>query len=296
MEKPLDFKSVYECNCYLGCDTLHPQVSIIDLEKRLCGQEVVKFEFYAVLLMEECPDSCCGREYDDYTNATMVFLKPGETFRLSENDMLPRKGVLLAFHPDLLFHTSLKSRIRNYTFFSYNREEALHLSQRETERVTGCLQNMTDELHHPIDAHSGTILSCQIELLLDYCKRYYERQFITRENRNQLLLGRLESLLDDFFRSGDMRQGEMPPARLFADQLRLSVFYLADMLKFETGKTWDEYCQLRRWDVAKNLLSQAGLTAEGVARRLGFPDVQHFTLLFKKITGMTPQDYRCLSN
>ena len=130
----LDIKTVYECNRCLGCKTLHPQVSLINLESPNLEQEAVKFEFYAILLIEDCPDGCycCGRKYYDYSNATMVFLTPGEIFRMSENNTLPDKGYLLAFHPDLLFRTSLDNHIKNYTFFAYNKEEALHLSQRET--------------------------------------------------------------------------------------------------------------------------------------------------------------------
>lgn len=152
----LDIKTVYECNRCLGCKTLHPQVSLINLESPNLEQEAVKFEFYAILLIEDCPDGCycCGRKYYDYSNATMVFLTPGEIFRMSENNTLPDKGYLLAFHPDLLFRTSLDNHIKNYTFFAYNKEEALHLSQRETAKVTCCLENIEDELHHAIDTHS----------------------------------------------------------------------------------------------------------------------------------------------
>ena len=148
----LDIKTVYECNRCLGCKTLHPQVSLINLESPNLEQEAVKFEFYAILLIEDCLDGChcCGRKYYDYSNATMVFLTPGEIFRMSENNTLPNKGYLLAFHPDLLFHTSLDNPIKNYTFFAYHKEEALHLSQRETAKVTCCLENIEDELHRVI--------------------------------------------------------------------------------------------------------------------------------------------------
>ena len=132
-------------------------------------QEAVKFDFYTILLIEECPNSCCcGRKYYDFSNTTMVFLMPGEIFRMSEENTLPDKGYLLAFHPNLLSQTSLKSHIQNYTFFQYRKEEALHLSQRETSKITCCLENIEDELHHPIDTHSNTILSKHIELFLDY--------------------------------------------------------------------------------------------------------------------------------
>ena len=154
----LDFKTVYECNHCLGCKTLHPQVSIINLANPNLKQDTVKFEFYAVLLIEECPDDyCCGRKHYDYSNATMVFLAPGEIFRMSKSHPLPDKGYLLAFHPDLLFRTSLKNHIKNYTLLAYHKEEALHLSQRETTKIICCLENIEDELRHPIDTYSSTI-------------------------------------------------------------------------------------------------------------------------------------------
>lgn len=294
----LDLKTVCECNSCLGCKTLHPQVSIINLESPSVEEEVVKFEFYAILLIEDCPDGCCccGRKYYDYSHATMVFLTPGEIFRMSEDNTLPDKGYLLAFHPDLLFRTSLKNHINNYTFFHYRKEEALHLSQRETEKVTCCLSNIEDELHHPIDTYSGTILARHIELLLDYCTRYYERQFITRENKNKALLENMEQLLVEYLASGRLQNGKLPASGYMADELGLSTAYFNDLLKIETGKTWEEYFQLKRLDAAKQMLLQAGNTAAAVARKLGYPNVQHFSLIFKKITGIAPNDYGLSQN
>lgn len=294
MEETLDIKSVCECNRRLGCRTLHPQASIINLEHPDLEHEAVKFEFYAVLLIEECPDECgcCGRKYDDYSDATMVFLKPGEVFRMSEAGVLPDKGWLLAFHPDLLYRTSLKNHIKNYTFFSYGKEEALHLSQRETATVTGCLENMEEELHHSIDTHTATILSRHIELMLDYCARFYERQFITRENKNKNVLEALETLLDDYIVSGRLCDSVLPASAYCAAKLGLSVPYFNDLLKFETGKTLDEYFQPKRLEAAKSMLLKAENTPAVVARRLGYPNVQCFSLLFKKITGVAPNEYR----
>ena len=210
----MDIKTVCECCHCLGSKTLHPQVSLINLEKPELEEDAVKFEFYAILLIEDCPDGCCccGRKYYDYSVATMVFLTPGEIFRMSKEDTLPPKGWLLAFHPDLLFRTSLKNHIKNYTFFSYHKEEALHLSRRETSTVTCLLEHIEEELHHPIDAHTGTILSRHIELLLDYCTRFYERQFITRENKNKLLLARLDRMFDEYLDSGRLSAGGLPGA------------------------------------------------------------------------------------
>lgn len=298
MKETLDIKSVRECNQCLGCRTLHPQASIINLEHPDLEQETVKFEFYAVLLIEECADGCCccGRKYYDYSNATMIFLKPGEVFRMSEAGVLPDKGWLLAFHPDLLYRTSLKNHIKNYTFFSYSKEEALHLSQRETATVTCCLENIEEELHHSIDKHTATILSRHIELMLDYCTRFYERQFITRENKNKTVLEELETLLNDYIASGRLIDSILPTSEYCAAGLGLSGPYFDDLLKFETGKTLDEYFQLKRLEAAKRMLLKAGNTPVIVARQLGYPNVQYFSLLFKKITGIPPNEYRYSNN
>ncbi len=297
MKETLAIKSVCECNRRLGCRTLHPQVSIINLEHPDFEQEAVKFDFYAVLLIEECPDGCCcGRKYYDYSNATIVFLKPGEVFRMSEAGVLPDKGWLLAFHPDLLYRTSLKNHIKNYTFFSYSKEEALHLSQRETATITCCLENIEDELHHSIDMHTATILSRHIELMLDYCTRFYERQFITRENKNKNVLAELETLLDDYIASGRLRDSVLPTSEYCAARLELSVPYFNDLLKLETGKTLDEYFQLKRLEAAKSMLLKTGNTPFAVARQLGYSNVQYFSLLFKKIVGIAPNEYRYLNN
>ena len=298
MKETLDIKSVCECNRCLGCRTLHPQASIINLEHPDLEQEAVKFEFYAVLLIEECADGCCccGRKYYDFANATMVFLKPGEVFRMSEAGVLPDKGWLLAFHPDLLYRTSLKNHIKNYTFFSYSKEEALHLSQRETATITCCLENIEEELHHSIDTHTATILSRHIELMLDYCTRFYERQFITRENKNKTVLEELEILLNDYIASGRLIDSILPTSEYCASELGLSVPYFNDLLKFETGKTLDEYFRLKRLEVAKRMLLNTKNTPTIIARQLGYPNVQYFTLLFKRITGVAPSEYRYSQN
>lgn len=258
MKNTLDIKSVCECNRRLGCKTLHPQASIINLRHPDLDQEAVKFDFYTVMLIEKCNDDCCcGRKYYDYSNATMVFLKPREIFRMNEAGVLPEKGWLLAFHPDLLYRTSLKNHIKNYTFFSYSKEEALHLSQRETATITCCLENIEEELHHSIDIHTATILARHIELMLDYCTRFYERQFITRENKNKTELEKLETLLNDYIASGRLRDSILPTSEYCAMRLGLSVPYFNDLLKFETGKTLDEYFQLKRLDAAKRMLLRA---------------------------------------
>ena len=252
-DNTLDIKTVCECNRCLGCKTLHPQVSIINLENPSVYQDAVKFEFYAILLIEDCEGDCdcCGRKYYDYSNATMVFLTPGEIFRMNKNNTLPDKGWLLAFHPDLLLCTTLKNHIDNYTFFFYRKEEALHLSQ---------------------------------------------RQFITRENKNKMILGKMEGILDEYITSGKLQEGKLPTSGCCAEKLNLSTAYFDDLLRFETGKTLAEYFQFKCLYTAKKMLSEGGNTPAAVARRLGYPSVQYFSLVFKKATGVAPNEYRYSQN
>ena len=297
-KETLDIKTVCECNRCLGCQTLHPHVSIINLEHPGLEQSSIKFEFYTILLIEKGTDECCccGRKSYDYAYSTMVFLMPGEIFRMNRINTLPDKGWLLAFHPDLLYRTSLKNNIENYTFFAYRKEEALHLSQRETAKIVCCLENIDEELHHAIDMHSSTILSRHIELLLDYCTRFYERQFITRENINKTLLSRLEKLATQSISSGAFSNGIHPTPEYFAEKLNLSTAYFKDLLKFEKGQTLPEYFRFKQLELAKQMLIETNDSPAVIARRLGFPSVQFFTLVFKKITGVVPSEYKYARN
>ena len=158
--------------------------------------------------------------------------------------------------------------------------------------VLECLQNITGELNHAIDKHSRRLIVSNIELLLNYSIRFYERQFITRENKNKTVLEELETLLDDYIASGRLQGALLPTSEYCATGLGLSVPYFNDLLKFETGKTLDEYFQLRRLETAKRMLLKAENTPAVVARRLGYTSVQYFSLLFKKITGIAPNEYR----
>ena len=293
-KKILDIKTVYECNRCLGSRTLHPLASLINLENPGVEQDAVKFEFYAILLIEDCPGNCgcCGRRYYDFGYATMVFLTPGEVFRMSRDNTLPGKGLLLAFDPALLLCTTLSSHIGQYSFFRYCKEEALHLSQRETACVRRYFDDIGEELHHPIDMHSRTLLSRLIELLLDYCSRFYERQFITREEKNKSLLRRLERLVDSGIDEGCLERGHFPTAAEWAADLGLSEAYFCDLLRFQTGKTPTEYLYFRRLEAAKRMLQADRATPAQVSRRLGFANVCQFSFVFKKYTGQAPGEYR----
>lgn len=281
----------------MGCKTLHPLVCVIDLSKAKLDQRTIRFDFYTVLLIEgQVDDFLYGRKYYDYSNASLIFLTPGEAIRIDKNKLLPRKGWLLAFHPDLLHCTSLGENIHNYTFLQYGLNEALHLSLREKTKALTCLLNIEEELQHAIDCYSKTLISRSIELFLDYCSRYYERQFITRCEANKGIIHKTEALLDKYIRSGQLKNHQPPSAEYCAHVLHLSPSYFNDLFKFETGKTFPEYFQCKRLDIAKEMLLDAANTTGQVAKELGFANVQYFSHLFKKITGIAPNEYRIMRN
>lgn len=296
-EDVLNIETVHQCNCCLGHKTLHPLVSVIDLSKANLEQRTIKFEFYTILLIEgEAADFLYGRKYYDYSNASLVFLTPGESIKIDKSKVLPPKGWLLAFHPDILHHTSLGENIRNYTFFFYRLNEALHLSLREKTKAIECMCNIEEELQHAIDCHSKTIISRYIELLLDYCSRFYERQFITRCEANKTIIRKTDVLLDEYIQSGLLKNGVLPSAEYCAKALQLSSHYFSDLLKFETGKSIYEYAQQKRLMASKKLLLQQDNTVSMVAEKLGYPSVQYFSRLFKKITGIAPNEYKMAQN
>lgn len=297
-KKPVKIDTVYQCNCFLGEKTLHPLTSVIDLSKtngKLENQ--LKFGFYTILL-QECNCECFiyGRQHYDFSDGTLLFLSPDESLNLQGNQKrLCSKGHLLAFHPDLIRYTSLGQHFRNYTFFSYTQEESLHLSLREKQIVLNCLENLNQELQRSIDRHSQTIVSRYIELLLDYCTRFYDRQFITRSEANQNLLEKADRLLNDYFLSGRVPVEGLPTTQYCSIHLGLSSYYWEDLLKHETGKTMHDYIQFKRMELAKKQIRESRKSISLIADELGFPSVSHFSLLFKKLTGYTPNVYKLLN-
>lgn len=293
----LNIETIHECNCCLGCKTLHPLVSVIDLSKANLEQCTIKFDFYTVIMMEsDVENFLYGRKYYDYSNASLLFLTPGKSIKINHHKLLRRKGWMLAFHPDLLCHTSLGRHIGDYTFFFYKPEEALHLSLREKSKIMDCLHNVGDELEHSIDNHSKKLITKHIELMLDYCTCFYERQFITRCEANKLIIRQTSILLDEYIQSEKLKKGILPSVEYCAGKLHLSTHYFSDLLYFETGQNIHEYFQFKRLEASKTMLLKQGYTAGTVAEKLGYPNVQQFSRIFKKITGIAPSDYRVAQN
>ncbi len=291
----LNIETIFEYNDILGVRTLHPLVSVIDLSKAKPMRHMRHtFSFYTVYLKEvKCGDLIYGRQYYDYQEGTVVCLAPGQVIGIEDNgETFQPKGWALCFHPDLIRGTSLGSHIKEYTYFSYEVNEALHLSLEERGIFVDCLNKISHELEHAIDRLSKRLIATNIELLLDYCLRFYERQFITRENVNTDILTRFEALLDNYFESNRAKAEGLPTVKWCASELCLSSNYFGDLIKKETGKTAQEHIQLKLIGLAKEMVLNPERSISEIAYELGFQYPQHFTRLFKKVTGMPPNDYR----
>jgi transcriptional regulator len=296
MDKILNLDSVDLYNKLYGLETLNPLVSVIDLNKATSSVDLIRFNYgiYALYLkLEKACDIKYGRQTYDYQEGTIVCFAPGQTAETNPTtDKVQVNAHGILFHPDLLRGTSLGKSIKKYTFFSYEVNEALHLSEEEISIVMDCLKIIRMELEHGVDKHSKTLLVNHIELLLNYCMRFYERQFITRGKTNRDVLTRFENLLDEYFESALAEQDGLPTVKYFADKLCLSSNYFGDMFKKETGKSPQEYIQEKVIELAKERISDTADTVSQIAYSLGFQYPQHFCRLFKKRVGYTPSEYR----
>ena len=298
MDKILNLDSVDLYNKLYGLETLNPLVSVIDLNKATSSVDLIRFNYgiYALYLkLEKACDIKYGRQTYDYQEGTIVCFAPGQTAETNPTtDKVQVNAHGILFHPDLLRGTSLGKSIKKYTFFSYEVNEALHLSEEERSIVMDCLKIIRMELEHGVDKHSKTLLVNHIELLLNYCMRFYERQFITRGKTNRDVLTRFENLLDEYFESALAEQDGLPTVKYFADKLCLSSNYFGDMFKKETGKSPQEYIQEKVIELAKERISDTADTVSQIAYSLGFQYPQHFCRLFKKRVGYTPSEYLSL--
>lgn len=296
MDKILNLDSVDLYSKLYGLETLNPLVSVIDLNKATSSVDLIRFNYgiYALYLkLEKACDIKYGRQTYDYQEGTIVCFAPGQTAETNPTtDKVQVNAHGILFHPDLLRGTSLGKSIKKYTFFSYEVNEALHLSEEERSIVMDCLKIIRMELEHGVDKHSKTLLVNHIELLLNYCMRFYERQFITRGKTNRDVLTRFENLLDEYFESTLAEQDGLPTVKYFADKLCLSSNYFGDMFKKETGKSPQEYIQEKVIELAKERISDTADTVSQIAYSLGFQYPQHFCRLFKKRVGYTPSEYR----
>ena len=283
----------------IGVKSLHPLVSVIDYsgvkeyrnpQGLCCGYYVVSFY---------CGDTDCGVRYGrnmyDYQDGTLFFTAPGQVLSFSNYGKAyqPKENcIALLFHPDYFRGTDLAKNISRYKFFSYEVHEALHLSETEIDDIRICFHAIEKELKQRPDHHSTTIVCTAIELLLNYCNRFYDRQFITRHNAYMDVVSRFEMLLNDWFTSLQNGTQKLPTVKYFADELNFSPDYLSCLIKKETGKNIQEHIHYKLTEAAKDRLCFNDKSISQIAYELGFEYPQHFTRLFKSKVGVTPSEYR----
>jgi AraC family transcriptional regulator, transcriptional activator of pobA len=294
MEEILKFETVGQYNAFNKNATLHPLVSVVDLSKAEPRRlRRMSYGFYVVFLKEiKCGDLKYGISNYDYEEGTLVFLAPGQVIGSYGEDYYQPQGLALVFHADFIHGTSLGRHMSEYSFFSYSTNEALHLSERERQIILDCFSKINYELDHGVDKHSKKLIVTNIELFLNYCVRFYDRQFITRENIVKGILEKFETLLNNFFSSDKPQTIGLPSVAYCAGELNLSANYFGDLIKKETGKSAHEYIQLKLMDVAKERIFDTKKSVSEVAYGLGFKYPQHFSRVFKQYVGVTPQEYR----
>lgn len=287
--------SIDTYNKLYGLETLHPMVAVVDLKEavRVVNHITVDYGVYALFLKNGV--SCSlkyGRQNYDYQEGSVVSFSPGDMVRVdSEVDEVAPDVIGLLFHPDLLYGTGLASKIKDYSFFDYSQREAVHLSLEERRLFLDMLDRIKAELAHPVDRHSAEIISSHIRLLLDYMVRFYERQFITRRKVNSELLVRFRKALGSYYAEGRGKDG-IPSVNHFASEMNLSPGYFGDLIKKETGKTAQELISLHIIEEAKLRLSSSRDDVSIIAYDLGFQYPQHFSRMFKRLSGMSPSQFR----
>lgn len=303
MDSIFKFDTVKEYNALNNHETHHPLVTVIDFSlaqpRSWNGLKTVRINYglYCIFLKDiKCGDLKYGCNYYDYQEGTLVFVAPGQVVEFeTTGDLYQPKGYALVFHPDLIHGTSLAKHIGEYSFFGYQSHEALHLSEKERQIVMDCLAKIEFEIQQTVDKHSKKLIVSNIELFLNYCTRFYDRQFITRDNVNKGILEKFETVLSNYYHSNAAQTTGLPSVAYCASALHLSANYFGDLVKKETGKSALEYIQNKIIDLAKGKIMEDGKTINEIAFELGFKYPQHFTRLFRQKVGVSPTEYRSLN-
>lgn len=295
MNEIIKIDTVDQYNKLYGLETMHPLVGVVDLTKATKRPNHVRINLgiYSLFLKHtNCGDLKYGKKLYDYQEGTVVCMAPNQVFGIELKDDVKPSSLGLVFHPDLIRGTSLGQNIKQYSFFSYEVSEALHISDEERQIIIDCFDKISIELGHAIDKHSKTLIAKNIELLLDYCMRFYERQFNTRTKVNKDVIVQFENLLDDYFMGDNAENNGFPTVKYFADKVYLSPNYFGDLIKKETGKSAQQYIMSKLIDIAKDKMLNTHLPVSQIAYSLGFQYAQHFSRLFKKNVGCSPNEYR----
>lgn len=302
MSRIIHLKSISDLSRLMNQnDCFHPLVMVIDFSKtdeHVENETKISTDFYSLMFKNYC--KCFvryGRKSIDFDEGSLICMAPNQTITI-ENDIEPREDPMgwgLFFHPDLIRNTSLNAKMGNYSFFSYEISEALHLSEKEKQLLYDCVCRIQNELKENIDVYSQTIIVSTIELLLNYCNRFYGRQFITRKANNNDILTRIENLLKHYYDGNDQNKG-LPSVKYLAEMVNLSPGYLSDLLKRESGLNAQEHIHYALISKAKEILIGTDESVSEIACKLGFEYPQYFSRLFKSKTGKTPLEFRNMQN
>lgn len=297
MEKPIvNIDSIAAYNGMYGLPVRHPLVTVVDLPAgtQAVNNLTLNYGVYAIFLKSGGMCSIrYGRKKYDYQEGTVVSFSPGQTVEVAiPANETPSAVRGLLFHPDLIFGTPLGEKISSFGFFDYSQMEALHLSERERGIFIDCLEKIDMELDVPVDEHSARVLSANIQLLLEYLHRFYDRQFITRHKVNSEIVAQFERNLKEVYGGGRCRMDDLPTVAYFADKANLSAGYFSDLVKKETGVAPKELIVRHIVDVAKHRLAVSDDDVSEIAYALGFRYPAHFSRTFRRLAGVSPSDFR----
>jgi AraC-like DNA-binding protein len=298
MKSPEKISSISHLHRYLQLKKpSNPLISVFDFTEISVDPatllNAIITDFYVVALKKDCAGKFkYGQQYYDFDEGIMYFTAPQQIMQFEDILLSEVKGSVLAIHPDLLQGYALAGEIRNYGYFSYSSNEALHLSEREEKSVMDIIDNIRKEMEANMDAFTQDLLVSNIDLLLKYCDRFYSRQFLTRKKVNNNLLAKLENLLDYYFKSDQLIINGIPTVQFVAGELGMSSNYLSDMLRIQTGQTTQQYIQNRLIEKAKELLSTTSMSVSEIAYQLGFEHPQSFHRLFKNKMSVSPLEFR----
>lgn len=295
---PYIINSVSELHSFLNLKKpTHPLVSIINFADTkinpIVEPQSIVYNFYTVYLKKNCDAKIkYGQEYYDFNSGVMVFFEPKQMFVVEAETSIKSEGWMLVFHPDFIQGYTLAKKIREYGFFSYVVNEALHTSEEEETIISSVVHNLKGEIEKFIDPYTQDVVISHIELLLNYCNRFYNRQFITRKTASKEILTNLEALINDYFDNRLAEKSGIPSVQYFADRLHVSSNYLSDMLRSLTGQNTRQHIHNKLIDKAKELLSTTELSVAEIAYQLGFEHPQSFHKLFKSKTQISPLKFR----
>lgn len=300
MSEIYTIKSISEAHQLLGVDKpTHPLISVCKhtSNMNLKVKDIkISFDMYIISLKSNIKGSInYGRNSYDFEEGTLLFMAPGQVMSVTENPVADLKGWTLFIHPDLIQKSELGEKINHYSFFDYHANEALHISDKEKESLSNIVEKIQSELMQNIDKHSQSIILHNLESILIYSERFYDRQFLTRTNQNKDFVAKFEKYLRTYFNSQELALKGIPSVSECGKALNMSGHYLSDLLKIETGKTAKEYIHIKLIDIAKSKLLNSDVSVKSLAYDLGFESPQYLSKLFKTKTGMSPSEFRNLN-